>query len=86
VLCAVCLLGSEVWAASAREQLQSFVSQVQAATGKFSQYTVGTQGQTKPAQTGQFAFQRPGRFKWDVMKMTKMSLSFFSLKQNVKIK
>ena len=68
VLCAMCLLCSEAWAASAREQLQSFVSQVQAATGKFSQYTVGTQGQTKPAQTGQFAFQRPGRFKWDVVK------------------
>jgi len=68
VLCAMCLLGHEVWAASAQEQLQGFVTQVQAATGKFSQYTVGTQGQTKPAQTGQFAFQRPGRFKWDVLK------------------
>jgi len=68
VLCAVCLLGSQAWAASAQEQLQSFVSQVQAATGNFSQYTVGTQGQTKPAQSGQFSFQRPGRFKWDVLK------------------
>jgi outer membrane lipoprotein carrier protein len=64
----MCVLCSEVWAASAQEQLQGFVSQVQAATGKFSQYTVGAQGQTKPAQSGQFAFQRPGRFKWDVLK------------------
>lgn len=68
VLCAMCVLCSEVWAASAQEQLQGFVSQVQAATGKFSQYTVGAQGQTKSAQSGQFAFQRPGRFKWDVLK------------------
>ena len=68
VLCALCLLGSEATAASAQEQLQSFVSKVQAATGQFSQYTVGAQGQTKPAQSGQFAFQRPGRFKWDVVK------------------
>ena len=68
VLYAVSLLGSQAWAVSAQEQLQGFVSQVQAATGNFSQYTVGAQGQTKPAQTGRFAFQRPGRFKWDVLK------------------
>jgi outer membrane lipoprotein carrier protein len=68
VLCAMCLIGNDAWAASAQEQLQGFVSQVRAATGKFSQYTVGTQGQTKPAQSGQFAFERPGRFKWDVLK------------------
>lgn len=68
VLCALCLLSSQAMAASAQEQLQGFVSKVQAATGNFSQYTVGAQGQTKPAQSGQFAFQRPGRFKWDVVK------------------
>ena len=62
------LLCTPVWANPARQQLESFVSQVQAATGGFSQYTVGAQGQTKPAQSGQFAFQRPGRFKWDVQK------------------
>ena len=48
-------------------QLLSFVSKVSAATGQFSQYTVGPQGQTKPKQTGDFSFQRPGRFKWDVL-------------------
>lgn len=68
VLCAMCLLVNEATAASAQEQLQGFVSKVQAATGNFSQYTLGTQGQTKPAQSGSFAFQRPGRFKWDVLK------------------
>ncbi len=64
----LCLLCTPVWANPAQQQLESFVSQVQAATGGFSQYTVGAQGQTKPAQSGQFAFQRPGRFKWDVQK------------------
>ena len=68
VLVGICLTGNAVWAASAQEQLQSFVTQVQAAKGNFSQFTVGTQGQTKPAQSGQFSFQRPGRFKWDVLK------------------
>ena len=68
VFSGLCLLCTPVWANPAQQQLESFVSQVQAATGGFSQYTVGAQGQTKPAQSGQFAFQRPGRFKWDVQK------------------
>ena len=52
---------------TAREQLRAFVAQVQSASGDFSQYTVGPQGQTKPAQTGKFLFMRPDRFKWDVL-------------------
>lgn len=53
---------------TAREQLNAFVTQVQSASGDFAQYTVGPQGQTKPAQTGKFLFMRPGRFKWDVLR------------------
>jgi len=56
------------YAADAQSQLQRFVRQVQSATGQFSQSTVGAQGRTQPAQTGEFSFQRPGRFKWDVKK------------------
>ena len=55
-------------AASASEQLEQFVTDVNAATGQFKQYTVGTQGETRPAQSGEFSFQRPGRFKWNVLK------------------
>jgi outer membrane lipoprotein carrier protein len=55
-------------AETAREQLRTFVSQVQSASGDFVQYTVGPQGQTKPQQRGKFLFMRPGRFKWDVLK------------------
>lgn len=62
------LLSSPVWAQTAREQLRNFVEQVQVASGDFAQYTVGPQGQTKPAQRGKFLFMRPGRFKWDVLK------------------
>jgi len=53
-------------AADARAQMRDFVAKVSAATGSFSQYTVGPQGQTRPAQSGAFSFQRPGRFKWAV--------------------
>lgn len=69
---ALCLVGGWVpasaVAASAQEQLHVFVSRVTAATGSFSQYTVGTQGRTQPTQTGVFSFQRPGKFKWAVQK------------------
>ena len=61
-------LGAPAFADTAREQLRAFVSQVQSASGDFSQYTVGPQGQTKPPQRGRFLFMRPGRFKWDVVK------------------
>ncbi len=54
-------------AASAQDQLKSFVQQVHAATGSFQQTVVGPQGQTRRPQSGQFSFERPGRFKWDVV-------------------
>ena len=68
IAAALCLAPVLAFAASAREQIQHFVTEVGTATGEFKQYTVGAQGETRPAQTGQFSFQRPGRFKWDVRK------------------
>lgn len=56
------------FAATAQEQLRSFVSTVSSATGAFAQTTVNNQGVAQPAQTGQFSFQRPGKFKWAVQK------------------
>lgn len=50
----------------AQDQLKAFVAKVQSATGSFTQSTVGAQGRTQPAQSGNFAFQRPGKFKWAV--------------------
>jgi len=68
VLALACLVPLAAHAAGARDQLRSFVAQVSNATGSFSQYTVGQQGQTRPAQSGVFSFERPGKFKWAVQK------------------
>lgn len=64
------LLGSSslLYAQTATQQLRSFVEKVSAATGEFSQRTVDVQGKERPAQTGEFAFKRPGQFKWQVLK------------------
>lgn len=55
-------------AATAEVQLRHFIKNVQSATGQFQQQTIATQGRAKPAQTGEFSFQRPGKFKWAVQK------------------
>ncbi|MEZ2624724.1 outer membrane lipoprotein chaperone LolA [Paenalcaligenes hominis] len=57
-----------VYAQSATQQLQQFVQQVHSASGQFSQSTIDAQGASRPAQTGEFAFKRPGKFKWSVLK------------------
>jgi len=53
-------------AESAEAQLQSFVRDVRGATGRFEQTTFNPQGQMTQQQSGEFAFARPGRFRWDV--------------------
>lgn len=53
-------------AADAPTQLREFVANVASATGHFTQQTSGGQGQARPEQSGQFSFQRPGKFRWDV--------------------
>lgn len=67
-LLALCLsISSPARAASAQEQLNGFVKQVLSATGHFQQSVVGPQGQTRRPQSGDFSFQRPGSFKWEVI-------------------
>ncbi|CAP41914.1 outer membrane lipoprotein chaperone LolA [Bordetella petrii] len=61
VLCPMAAL-----AADARAQLKSFVADIKSATGSFTQSTTGPQGRTQRPQSGTFAFQRPGKFKWAV--------------------
>lgn len=58
-------LTSTAWASSAVEAFESFVQNVPAARGTFKQFTVSDQGQTARAQTGTYAFDRPGKFRWD---------------------
>lgn len=66
----VALLGgsSALYAQTATQQLRDFAQQINAASGEFSQRTVDAQGKQRPAQTGEFAFKRPGQFKWQVVK------------------
>ena len=67
-LCCVLSVGSSaLYAQSAVQFLQNFVAQVDQAEGGFSQRTVDAQGRQRPAQTGEFAFKRPGQFKWQVL-------------------
>lgn len=54
-------------ATTAIEQFESFVQTVPAARGTFKQFTVSEQGQTARAQTGNYAFDRPGKFRWDTL-------------------
>lgn len=61
VLCPMAAL-----AADARAQLKSFVADIKSATGSFTQSTTGPQGRAQRPQSGTFAFQRPGKFKWAV--------------------
>jgi outer membrane lipoprotein carrier protein len=55
-------------AADAPTQLRQFIAKVQSATGQFTQQKVGTQASGSSAQSGEFSFQRPGKFKWAVKK------------------
>jgi outer membrane lipoprotein carrier protein len=72
VMCAVALViapllaAPAAWAAPAVEQFEQFVQTVPAARGTFKQFTVGPDGQTGRAQSGVFAFARPGKFRWDI--------------------
>ena len=68
LLIALLAMAGPSHAATAQEQLAAFVAGVHSASGSFLQVTVGPQGQTRPAQSGRFTFERPGRFVWDVIR------------------
>ncbi|MER1968421.1 outer membrane lipoprotein chaperone LolA [Castellaniella sp. GW247-6E4] len=56
-----------VLAADARTQLRDFIADVHTATGRFEQVMAGGQGAGR-TQSGDFSFQRPGKFRWEVRK------------------
>ncbi|MGB6009174.1 MAG: outer membrane lipoprotein chaperone LolA [Castellaniella sp.] len=67
-LCGLVGLPGPSWAVdTAQMQLQSFVDKVKSATGRFQQEQAAPDG-AKRLQTGTFAFQRPGKFRWQVVK------------------
>jgi outer membrane lipoprotein carrier protein len=53
-------------AAGAIDQLKTFARVTQSARGEFSQRLVKQSGQASPPAKGEFAFARPGRFRWDI--------------------
>jgi outer membrane lipoprotein carrier protein len=53
-------------AAGAIEQLKSFSSSTRSARGEFSQQLIKRTGQPGAAAKGEFAFSRPGRFRWEI--------------------
>jgi outer membrane lipoprotein carrier protein len=69
-LAIACFLGSTAatpaFAAGAIEQLKSFSSGTKSARGEFSQQLVKRAGQPTAAAKGEFAFARPGRFRWEI--------------------
>jgi outer membrane lipoprotein carrier protein len=48
------------------EQLQRFLAQTNSARGQFTQTVLGAAGQKLESTQGVFAFDRPGRFRWEV--------------------
>ena len=54
--------------ASAIEQLRTFATSTSSARGEFLQQQVRTSGRSGEASSGTFAFIRPGRFRWEVLK------------------
>lgn len=69
IVAAVLAAGPAIsWSADAPTQLREFANKVASATGSFTQQTVALQGRSKPPQTGQFSFRRPGQFRWEVKK------------------
>ncbi|MYN13561.1 outer membrane lipoprotein chaperone LolA [Pusillimonas sp. TS35] len=57
------------WSADAAAQLRKFIADVPAATGQFTQQRLSKEGgAAQSPQSGDFAFRRPGKFRWAVSK------------------
>jgi outer membrane lipoprotein carrier protein len=54
--------------AGAIEDLRAFSSSTRSARGEFSQQTQATAGRAPQLSSGSFAFARPGKFRWSVVK------------------
>lgn len=50
--------------ASGLDQLKGFLAETHSAQGSFSQTLVGRTGKKPVQSTGEFAFERPGKFRW----------------------
>ena len=64
VACVVWGAVTQVWAADGVAQLQQFVSATRSAEGAFTQVVTAKSGRKPQHASGQFAFARPGKFRW----------------------
>ncbi|HEY1058648.1 MAG TPA: outer membrane lipoprotein chaperone LolA [Limnobacter sp.] len=55
-------------AGSAEDLLHNFAKNRQFAEGQFTQVVVAPSGQIKQKGSGEFAFSRPGKFRWEIKK------------------
>lgn len=66
------LLAGGVFAAAVRAaalaQLRTFLAETRAARGEFTQKVMRVDGSVAESGSGDFAFARPGRFRWEVRK------------------
>lgn len=53
-------------AAGAIDSLERFLAETSGARGEFTQETVGGSSSRAERSSGSFAFQRPGKFRWEV--------------------
>jgi len=60
------VLAPSVSAADAIGQLKAFSAGSQSARGEFTQQMLRQSRQASPPARGEFAFARPGRFRWDI--------------------
>jgi outer membrane lipoprotein carrier protein len=67
-----CMMGAMLSVGSARagaiDDLRAFSSATRSAKGEFSQQTLAAAGRPTGVSTGSFAFSRPGKFRWSVLK------------------
>jgi outer membrane lipoprotein carrier protein len=67
-LVAAALLGATGWASASVDQLRAFLTQTQSARGEFTQRVSAASGSrasaVPAASSGNFVFQRPGKFRW----------------------
>ena len=68
MLCLLTGVSVNAMANSAAEMFEQFVQTFSAATGVFEQSVLDDKGQASQMQSGEFSFQRPGKFRWSVLK------------------
>lgn len=61
-------VASTVARAAALAQLRAFLADTRSARGEFTQKVLRADGSVAESMSGDFAFARPGRFRWEVRK------------------